>query len=72
MGDTMELLVSTNSDNQSVVGYDVMLSYDATKLQFKESASLDPSFNMFTFTKKGKSESDWSQTGETCRFNRHV
>ena len=54
VGDTVELLVSANSDGQSVIGYDVMLTYDATKLQFKESQSLDPSFNMFTFTKKGK------------------
>lgn len=54
VGDTVELIVSANSDNQSVIGYDVMLTYDATRLQFKESESLDPSFNMFTFTKKGK------------------
>ena len=54
VGDTVELLVSANSDGQSVIGYDVMLTYDATKLQFKESQSLDPSFNMFTFTKKEK------------------
>lgn len=54
VGETVELLVSANSDNQSVIGYDVMLTYDATKLQFKETESMDPSFNMFTFTKKGK------------------
>lgn len=54
VGDTVELIVSANSDGQPVIGYDVMLTYDSTKLQFKESESLDQSFNMFTFTKKGK------------------
>lgn len=54
VGDTVELIVLANSDNQSVIGYDVMLTYDATKMQFKETESMDPSFNMFTFTKKGK------------------
>jgi hypothetical protein len=54
VGDMVELLVSADSDNQSIIGYDVMLSYDATKLQFEETGSLDSSFNMFTFTKKGK------------------
>jgi len=54
VGDTVELIVTASSDKQPVIGYDVMLTYDETKLQFKESESLDSSFNMFTFTKKGK------------------
>ncbi|MBI4974032.1 hypothetical protein HZC27_05480 [Candidatus Roizmanbacteria bacterium] len=54
VGDTVELIVTASSDKQPVIGYDVMLTYDGTKLQFKESESLDSSFNMFTFTKKGK------------------
>lgn len=54
VGDTVELIVSANSDGQPVIGYDAMITYDGSKLQFKESESLDPSFNMFTFTKKGK------------------
>lgn len=54
VGDTVELVISASSNGQPVIGYDVMLTYDGNKLQFKESESLDSSFNMFTFTKKGK------------------
>lgn len=50
VGEDMTVILYANSVGQNVSGYDALLTYDATQLEFVSAESLVDSFNIFTNT----------------------
>lgn len=54
VNETVNTIISASSDGEPVVGYDIVLRYDASKLEFQKSKSLDVNFKMFNSPTEGE------------------
>lgn len=53
VGDTMTVVLYANSNGENVSGYDALLEFDRTQLQFVDAESLIDSFTIYTNTDNG-------------------
>ncbi len=53
VGQPLELTVTANSENQDVVGYDILVKYDQNAFAFVGATSLVPSFSVVPVAKDG-------------------
>jgi len=50
----IEITFTASSDNEKIVGYDVVLSYDTTSFQRGEIQNNDETFKVFTYEREGR------------------